>query len=48
MQATDAVRLAEPILTRRDAAAHDPTRTAITDARKLYERDILPDVTWHP
>ena len=29
-------------------AAQEPTRTAITDAMKIYERDVLHDVTWHP
>jgi uncharacterized protein (UPF0332 family) len=31
-----------------DAAQMEPTRTAITDAMKIYERDVLHDVTWHP
>jgi len=31
-----------------DAARMEPTRTAITDAMKIYERDVLHDVTWHP
>jgi hypothetical protein len=26
----------------------DPTRTLITDTMKVYERDVLHDVTWHP
>ena len=25
----------------------DPIRTQITDATKVYERDVLKDVTWH-
>jgi hypothetical protein len=31
-----------------DAAAIDPTRTQITGTMKIYERDVLHDVTWHP
>ena len=31
-----------------ETAAVEPTRTAITDAMKIYERDVLHDVTWHP
>jgi uncharacterized protein (UPF0332 family) len=29
-------------------AVVEPTRTQITDAMKVYERDVLKDVTWHP
>ncbi len=31
-----------------DSAATEPTRTTITNAMKIYERDVLHDVTWHP
>lgn len=31
-----------------EAAALEPTRKAITNAMKIYERDVLHDVTWHP
>lgn len=31
-----------------DAARLEPTRTQITDAMKVYERDVLKTVTWHP
>lgn len=31
-----------------DAAWSEPTRTSITDTMKVYERDVLKDVTWHP
>jgi hypothetical protein len=31
-----------------DAAAQDPLKTQITDTMKIYERDVLKDVTWHP
>jgi uncharacterized protein (UPF0332 family) len=31
-----------------DAARSEPLRTQITDAMKIYERDVLKDVTWHP
>lgn len=31
-----------------DAASAEPTRTRITDAMKVYERDVLKQVTWTP
>jgi hypothetical protein len=40
--------LAAWIIQMLDAARMEPTRTAITDAMKIYERDVLHDVTWHP
>src|SRR5262249_25109038 len=46
--ATKDLQTAEEIIRVLDAAAHDPTRTQITDAMKIYERDVLKDVTWHP
>jgi len=46
--ATSNVRLAEEIVQALDAAAVEPVRTQITDAMKIYERDVLHDVTWHP
>ena len=42
------VRVAEQIILLLDAAGKDPLRAAITDAMKIYERDVLKDVTWHP
>ncbi|HEY7423699.1 MAG TPA: HEPN domain-containing protein, partial [Gemmataceae bacterium] len=42
------VRTAELIIQALVAAAIEPTRTQITDAMKIYERDVLHDVTWHP
>jgi hypothetical protein len=29
-----------------DAARQEPLRTQITDAMKIYERDVLRNVTW--
>jgi hypothetical protein len=29
-------------------AIQEPIRTQITDGMKVYERDVLKDVTWHP
>jgi uncharacterized protein (UPF0332 family) len=46
--ARDRVQLAHDIIRTLDAALVEPTRTRITDAMKLYERDVLHDVTWHP
>ena len=31
-----------------DAAAVGPTRSQITAAMRVYERDVLRDVTWRP
>ncbi len=31
-----------------DAAALEPTRSLISDAIKVYERDVLNQVTWQP
>jgi uncharacterized protein (UPF0332 family) len=42
------VHFAEEVIQALDAAAVEPIRTQITDAMKVYERDILHDVTWHP
>src|SRR5260370_1590746 len=42
------VLTAENIIQALDAATLDPVRTQITDAMKIYERDVLRDVTWHP
>jgi hypothetical protein len=42
------VQEAEAIIQALDAAALDPIRTQITDTMKIYERDVLKDVTWYP
>ncbi len=42
------VLTAEWIIQVLDAAVVDPIRTQITDAMKVYERDVLHDVTWYP
>jgi hypothetical protein len=39
---------ARHVLQALDAAAQEPLKTQITDAMKLYERDVLKDVTWRP
>ena len=46
--ATSEVRLAENIIRALDFARQEPARTQITDAMKIYERDVLQDVTWKP
>ncbi len=46
--ATAQVRTARQIIHTLDAAAHDPVKTQITDAMKIYERDVLQNVTWGP
>jgi hypothetical protein len=40
------VSTATEIIRRLDAARSLPTRTQITDAIRIYERDVLHDVTW--
>jgi uncharacterized protein (UPF0332 family) len=42
------VQTAEEIIRAFDAARLEPTRTQITDAMKLYERNVLRQVTWRP
>lgn len=46
--AIHSVQEAEKIIQALDAAAIEPIRTQITDGMKIYERDVLKDVTWHP
>jgi hypothetical protein len=40
-------RVSDQVIQALDAALLEPTRTQITDTMKLYERDVLKDVTWH-
>jgi uncharacterized protein (UPF0332 family) len=47
-QAQGFVPVARQIVQLFDAARAGPTRTQIMDAMKVYERDVLHDVTWHP
>ena len=47
-RATAQVGLARDITQALDAAALEPIKTQITDAIKIYERDVLQNVTWHP
>lgn len=42
------VRLTQDVIQALDAATVDPVRTQITDTMKIYERDVLKDVTWYP
>lgn len=42
------VQTAISIIQALDAAVVEPIRTQISDAMKVYERDVLHDVTWHP
>jgi hypothetical protein len=46
--ATQQLQAARSIIQTLDAARSEPTRTQITDAMKVYERDVLKTVTWHP
>jgi uncharacterized protein (UPF0332 family) len=46
--AADNVRFAGEAIQAFDAAALEPVRTQITDVMKVYERDVLRDVTWQP
>ena len=47
VQTRATVLLAEQVVQTLDAIV-EPTRTQIIDAMKLYERNVLRDVTWHP
>jgi uncharacterized protein (UPF0332 family) len=47
-RAAQHVRFAEDVIQAFDAATVEPVRSQITDAMKIYERDVLKDVTWHP
>ena len=42
------VQIAAEIIHVLDAAALGPTRTLVVDTMKVYERDVLNQVTWHP
>ena len=42
------LQLAERIIQIFDAARLEPARSQITDTIKIYERDVLREVTWHP
>jgi uncharacterized protein (UPF0332 family) len=42
------VQTARRILQFFDGTRAEPIRTQITDAMKIYERDVLRDVTWRP
>jgi uncharacterized protein (UPF0332 family) len=47
-QAVAAVQIAEMVVRVLDDSRQEPTRTRIMDAMKLYERDVLHDVTRRP
>jgi hypothetical protein len=40
------LQMARAIIQVLAAATQEPTRTQITDAMRIYERDVLGDVTW--
>ena len=42
------VQIAADIIRVLDIAGHDPLKTHITGAMKIYERDVLKTITWHP
>jgi uncharacterized protein (UPF0332 family) len=42
------VQAAARIISTLDAAIAEPTRTKITEAMRVYERDVLREVTWKP
>jgi len=46
--ATTQVNDAKKLIRVLEAAAYEPTKTQITDAVKIYERDVLKTVTWKP
>ena len=46
--ARNLVQTAEKVIQAFDDARLEPTRTQVTNAMVVYERDVLRDVTWHP
>lgn len=46
--ALSGLRFADQIIQAVAAAQNEPVRSQITDAMKVYERDVLQDVTWQP
>ncbi len=42
------VRIAEQIVQSFFDALQDPVRTQVTDAMRIYERDVLKEQTWQP
>jgi uncharacterized protein (UPF0332 family) len=42
------VQMAKLIIQVLDNAIIQPTRSTVTDAMQIYERDVLKDVTWQP
>jgi len=42
------VRVAEQVVRFLQDARQEPVRTRITDAMKIYERDVLREQTWQP
>jgi uncharacterized protein (UPF0332 family) len=48
VRATAQVKVAREIIQALEAAELEPVKTQITDAMKVYERDVLKQVTWHP
>lgn len=42
------VQIAQDILSILEAAALEPIKTQITNTMKIYERNVLRHVTWHP
>jgi uncharacterized protein (UPF0332 family) len=41
-------QISQQIIQELSLAKQEPTRTSITDAMRIYERDVLRDVTWQP
>jgi uncharacterized protein (UPF0332 family) len=46
--AASQILAAERIILALDAALHEPARTQVTDGIKVYERNVLRQVTWRP
>lgn len=42
------VQVARDVIQVFDAARKEPTRTQVIETMKVYERDVLQEVTWHP
>jgi uncharacterized protein (UPF0332 family) len=47
-QTSAGVQLAQRIIQTLDAAGVEPVRSHIADAMKVYERDVLQEISWSP
>jgi uncharacterized protein (UPF0332 family) len=46
--ALDQLKLIESVINNMQPIGNEPTKTQITEAIKVYERDVLKEATWQP